>query len=71
MHFDFELKLNILIMIYFLGPQFIYHIIIINMTSIAYSELLARFTLVPRKSLNFLTPIDKIEGLFVEQPTEP
>jgi hypothetical protein len=41
------------------------------MTSIAYSELLARFTLVPRKSLNFLTPIDKIEGLFVEQPTEP
>jgi hypothetical protein len=41
------------------------------MTSIGYSELLARFTPVQRKTLNFLTPIDKIEGLFVEEPTEP
>lgn len=41
------------------------------MTSIGYSELLARFQPVPRKDLKFLTPIIQIEGLFTEDTQTP
>ena len=41
------------------------------MASIGFSELLARFEVVPRKDLQFLTPIILIEGLFSDEPQQP
>lgn len=41
------------------------------MASIGYSELLARFEVVPRKDLKFLTPLPQIEGLFAEDSQQP
>jgi len=38
------------------------------MEAIAYSELLTRFEIVSKNNLEFLTPLNKIEGLFTEEP---
>lgn len=41
------------------------------MQSFDYSELLTRFEITQQKTLNFLTPLIKIEELFAENPQQP